>query len=114
MKLACYSVSFSAFKDYFQMGETKASLCLSKLCRGIAECSEISEYHLRFLTKSGARNIVNLHKRVHNIDGMLGSLDVTKVHWQQCPTAWRGQFEGKGLLTTICGYGIVPLASLEH
>ena len=37
MKLACYGVSFSAFKDYFQMGETTASLCLSKLCRGIAD-----------------------------------------------------------------------------
>ena len=26
---------------------------------------------------------------------MLGSLDVTKVPWGNCPTAWKGQFQGK-------------------
>jgi hypothetical protein len=30
-KLICYGVSFSASKDYFQMGESTARLCLRKL-----------------------------------------------------------------------------------
>jgi len=24
----------------------------------------------------------------------MGSLDVTKVHWKNCPTVWKGQFQG--------------------
>jgi hypothetical protein len=32
---------------------------------------------------------------------MMGSLDVTKVHWANCPTAWHGQFKGKEGIPTI-------------
>ena len=36
-----------------------------------------------------------MHKNVHKMPGMLGSLDVTKVHWKNCPTALKGQFQGR-------------------
>ena len=26
---------------------------------------------------------------------MMGLLDVMKVHWKNCPTAWKGQFQGR-------------------
>ena len=100
-KLMCYGVSFSAFKDYFQMGESTAALCVSHLCRGIVKCPEIADVYLRTPTKSDARRIVELHKRVHGIDGMLGSLDVTKVSWENCPKALKGQFQGKEGVATI-------------
>ena len=45
-KLICYGVSFSAFKDYFQIGESTARLCLRKLTRGIVMCSAISDQYL--------------------------------------------------------------------
>ena len=75
-KLICYGSSFSAFKDYCQMGESTARLCMSKLCRGIVECDEISAYYLRTPSQRDARYICNLHKRVHGVDGLLGFLDV--------------------------------------
>jgi len=93
--MICFGVSFSAFKDYFQMGESTARLCLEKFTRGIVKCTAISELYLRAPTKSDARRIVSLHKKVYGIDGCLGSLDVTKIHWSACPVAWKGQFEGK-------------------
>ena len=46
MKLICYGVSFSAFKDYYQMGESTARKCMNKLTRGIVECEEISGVYL--------------------------------------------------------------------
>jgi hypothetical protein len=52
--------------------------------------------YLRFPTKSDARKIVALHKDIHGIDGMPGSLDVTRIiNWLNCPAAWKWQFEGK-------------------
>ncbi len=33
--------------------------------------------------------------------GMLGSLDVTKVYWKNCPTALKGQFQGREKCATI-------------
>ena len=38
-KMICFGVSFSAFKDYFQMGESTARLCLEKFTRGIVKCT---------------------------------------------------------------------------
>ena len=100
-KMICFDISFSAFKDYFQMGKSTARLCLEKLTRGIVKCPAISEHYLRAPTKSDARKIVSLHKKVYGIDGCLGSLDVTKIHWSACPVAWKGQFEGKEGYPTI-------------
>ncbi len=100
-KLICFGVSFSAFKNYFQMGESTARLCLRKLTKGIVLCSSISDYYLRTPSKSDARKIVALHKKVYGIDGCMGCLDVTKIHWGACPVAWKGQFEGKEGFPTI-------------
>eukprot|EP00804_Cyclotella_cryptica_P000428 CCRYP_020672-RA/>CCRYP_020672-RA protein AED:0.50 eAED:-0.30 QI:0/-1/0/1/-1/1/1/0/299 len=64
-------------------------------------CSVLSEKYLRSPTKSDARRIVKRHKTVHGIDGMMGSLDVTKIKWEKCPQAWKGQFVGKEGYATI-------------
>lgn len=37
--------------------------------------------------KSDAKNIVDLHQDEHKILGLMGSLDVTKVHWKIVPSA---------------------------
>ena len=34
-------------------------------------------------------------QELHSTDGMPWSLDITKIHWANCPAAWKGQFEGK-------------------
>jgi hypothetical protein len=92
--MLCYGISASAFVDYFQMGETTSRRCLSKLTPGMVDCDALANVYLRKPTKSDARNIVKLHEKVHKIPGMMGSLDVMKVHWKNCPTARKGQFQG--------------------
>jgi hypothetical protein len=87
-KVLCYCVSASAFMDYLQMGDTTSSL--SRLIMGMVCCHNLANIYLRKPTKSDAKNIVDLHQTVHNIPGMMGLLDVTKVHWKSCPTAWKG------------------------
>ena len=89
-KMLCYGVSASAFLDYFQMGESTLRPCLSKITQGTVKCNALTNVYLWRLAKLEARNIVRLHKRVQKIPGMMGLLDVTKVHWKNCPTAWNG------------------------
>ena len=96
-----YGVSFSAFQDYHQMGESTARLCVSKLTRGIVECPEIAEVYLRAMTKSDAKRVSEMHHQQHGVKGMVGSLDVMKVPWGNCPTGWRGQFQGKEGIPTF-------------
>ncbi len=90
-KMICYGMSISAFKDYFKMGESTGNKCLSKLCTGIVQSPKYSDFYLCFPNKRDARKIVDLHKEVHGVDGMLGSLDITKIYWSSYPSAWKGQ-----------------------
>jgi len=47
------------------------------------------------------REIVEVNKKRHGVEGMAGSLDCTHLSWQQCPNAWKGQFSGKGKKPTV-------------
>jgi len=94
MNMICYVVSGNAFVDYFQMGESTTRRCVSYLTKGLVHCHALTDIYLRRPSRSDARKIVALHEQVHKIPGMMGSLDVTKVHWKRCPTAWKGQCQG--------------------
>ena len=78
-----------------------------KLTRGIVECPEIADVYLRYPSRHDARCIVRLHKEQHQIDGMLGLLDVTKIHWANRPNAWKGHFKGKE------GYPMIALEAVS-
>jgi len=77
------------------MGKSIARLYVSKLTQGIGNFPEIADVYLRKMSKQDAKNVTRLNKSEHGIGGMLGSLEVMKVSWGNCPTAWKGQFEGK-------------------
>ena len=83
------------------MGESTARLCVSKLSRGIVNCPEICDVYLRNPTPQDAKNIAEMHDTEHGMPGMLGYLDVMKVPWGKCPTAWKGQYEGKEGIPTF-------------
>ena len=63
---------------------------MTKLVHGIVECPLLSDVYLLRFTKRDAIKIKALHKQVHGISGCLGSLDVTKIHWGQCPAGLKG------------------------
>jgi hypothetical protein len=95
MKMICYGISGSAFIDYHQFGETASQCCVSHLVKGLVNSHALSEVYLRTPAKAVAHKITEWHNRVHKILEMLGSLDVIKMHWKNCPTALKGQFQGK-------------------
>jgi hypothetical protein len=60
-----------------------------------------SKEFLRLPTAADLRNIVALHKAVHHVDGMLGSLDCSHTFWKNCPKAWQGSYKGKEKAASI-------------
>eukprot|EP00804_Cyclotella_cryptica_P030944 CCRYP_019607-RA/>CCRYP_019607-RA protein AED:0.19 eAED:-0.03 QI:0/0/0/1/0/0/2/0/206 len=105
--MICYGVSGNAFLDYHQFGETTSRRCVHHLVRGLVTCPALAEVYLRKPTKADALNITTLHKKAHKMPGMLGSLDVTKVHWKNCPTALKGQFQCQEKCATIALEAVV-------
>jgi hypothetical protein len=64
---------------------------------------------LKLPSAQEVKSIVNLHKKVHGVDGMIGSLDCSHTIWKNCPKAWQGSYKGKGskpsiVMEAICGY----------
>lgn len=91
----------AVLRSFFRTFLTTSRRCLLRLRRGIVCCNALSDIYLRKPTKSEGCNIVTLHKDVHNIPGMMGSLDVTRVHWKNCSTAWKRQFQGRETFADI-------------
>jgi hypothetical protein len=46
-KMICYEFSYSVFKNYFQMGQSTARLCVGNLTHGIVKCPPILDLYLR-------------------------------------------------------------------
>jgi Plant transposon protein len=53
------------------------------------------------MNRADAYRVTALHKEVHGIDGLIGSLDCMHGGWKNCPLAWLGQFKGKEKAPTI-------------
>jgi Plant transposon protein len=53
--------------------------------------------------------IAVLHKKVHGVSGMFGSLDCMHTQWKNCPVGWQGSFKGRAgypsiVLEAACDY----------
>lgn len=109
LKVLAYGVSGSAFMDYFQMGESTARECVTKLTAVISSHPDLRAQFLRRMGPSDAKKVVELHRSVHGVSGMAGSLDCMHVPWKNCPVAYQGQYVGKEgeptiVLEAACDY----------
>jgi hypothetical protein len=64
------------------MGEMLSRHSDSKFTRDWVNCLAFAEVYFRKPTKGNDRYIFAMYENAHNIPGMLGSLDVTKVFWK--------------------------------
>ena len=65
--------------DNFQVAELICLACVSHLTKGLVTCPKLANIYLWKPMKSNAKKIVSLHETVHQLPGMLGSLNVTKI-----------------------------------
>ncbi len=57
--------------------------------------------YLRPPPPADLKSKTKLHKAIHGVDGMFGSLDCMHTVWKNCPVAWQGSFKGKEKKSTI-------------
>jgi hypothetical protein len=99
LKTLAYGVPPHCFCDYFQMSRNFARQCCLEFDKIIH--SLYNAEFLRLPSQEDLKNISNLHKHVHGVNGMFGSLDCMHTYWKNCPKAWQGSFSGKEKQPTI-------------
>lgn len=94
IKCLSFGVPPKAFSDCFQMSPTLAKDCYNNFNQVLTGLHK-AEY-LRVPTQADLKAINRLHRNVHGVHGMFGSLDCMHTYWNKCPKAWQGSFKGKG------------------
>lgn len=93
IKCLAYGVPPHTFMDYFQMSPEYARECCKQFDRAIKRI--YAKKYLRLPTVDDLKSIVRLHKHVHKVDGLVGSLDCSHTLWKGCPKAWAACYTGK-------------------
>lgn len=99
LKSLAYGCSPLAFRDQYQMSEASADKCLEQFC-GVFRRS-FQDFFLRVPTSADLKCIVKLHRWKHQVEGMIGSLDVSQIQWDMCKKSLHGQFQGKEKIRTV-------------
>jgi hypothetical protein len=100
LKVLAYGVAPHCFIDYFQMSISQAGRCCRQFNLLKVPLLFGEEYN-RCPDAMDLQAITALHKRVHGVEGMLGSLDCMHTYWKNCPVAWQQSFHGKESSPTI-------------
>jgi hypothetical protein len=95
LKVLAYGVSPSAFMDYFQMSDTTGRKALKVFCSIVGNHPLLRQKYLREVSKSDAMRVSAMHAKEFGVRGCIGCLDCMHVYWKNCPTSWKGQYEGK-------------------
>ena len=91
----------NAWRDYFQMGESTGQLAVEMFCSCIAHNPVLHAHYLCTCMEKDEKCVSLLHEDVHEIPGMLGSLDCMHVHLKNCPITYQGAYQGKDKFSTL-------------
>ncbi|XP_062715219.1 uncharacterized protein LOC134291473 [Aedes albopictus] len=98
MRQLAYATPADAIDENLRMSESTARNCLLQFCGTVVKV--YAEEYLRSPNTNDLQRLLNEGKS-RGFPGMLGSLDCCHWEWKNCPTAWAGQFKGKGKKPTI-------------
>jgi Plant transposon protein len=95
------------FCMYYQMSKTLAA----KACKEFNK-TFLSLYRKKYLKKPDQQDVLSiaeLHREVHGVPGMFGSLDCMHTQWKNCPMGWQGSYKGRAgypsiVLEAACDY----------
>jgi hypothetical protein len=109
LKCLAYGTCVNAFRDYFQLGESSARLCVLHFTFGVYQDEYLRSFYLCSMSSADAKRVEAMHYEQHGVHGMVGSLYCSHIPWNNCPVAYQGQFKGKEekptiIMEALCDY----------
>jgi Plant transposon protein len=101
LKVLAFGVSPVALMDYFQMSDETGRKSVKLFCRIISQHPQLRQKYLRDMSKADAMRVSSLHQHEFGVRGCIGCLDCMHVTWKNCPSSWKGQYQGKEGSPTI-------------
>lgn len=98
MRQLAYGAPADSIDENLRMSESTARNCLLEFSRTVVRV--FSAEYLRAPNREDMNRLLDEGRR-RGFPGMLGSLDCCHWEWKNCPTAWAGQYKGKGKKPTI-------------
>lgn len=92
LKQLRYGISADALDESLQVSETVAREALKRFCRSLTVIYRAQ--WLRPPNREELDTILQENAR-RGFPGMIGSVDCMHWQWQNCPSSWKGQFQGK-------------------
>ncbi|XP_020262397.1 uncharacterized protein LOC109838357 [Asparagus officinalis] len=96
--MLAYGLPADAMDEYVKIGESTAIESMIKFYRVMVEI--FAERYLRTPNANDIARLLYIRKK-RGFPGMFGSLDCMHWKWKNCPTAWSGQYAGRGGSPTI-------------
>ena len=91
-------VSPAEYDDKYRMSETTGMECLKRYCNAIS--AVYADEALRSPTVADINRLLD-EGRAAGFPGCIGSIDCMHWQWKNCPSAWKGTFQGKERTPTL-------------
>ena len=102
LKCVAFGCSGVAFRDYHQMAGNTFTVNLKAFFQAIRSDPELTGTYLRSPTREDAIRVVELHKKKHKVEGLLGSLDCYHWSWKNCPVGQQCHYKNtKNKMSTV-------------
>eukprot|EP00918_Siedleckia_nematoides_P047919 GHVU01104954.1.p1 GENE.GHVU01104954.1~~GHVU01104954.1.p1 ORF type:complete len:448 (-),score=44.78 GHVU01104954.1:134-1477(-) len=103
LRVLGHATSTDIFDDYVRMSESSINECVKHYCMAVVRLYEST--YLRGPTSEEVARIVS-ENDARGFPGMFGSVDCFSWEWQNCPTAWKGQYLGKEGKPTVIAQAV--------
>ena len=102
LKCVAFGCSGVAFRDYHQMAGNTFTVNLKAFFDAITRDDYLKGTYLRSPNKCDAMSVCELHRKKHNVEGLLGCIDCYHWMWKNCPVAQQCHYKnGKNKMSSV-------------
>ena len=91
VRVLSYGCSSDSLDENLEISETVVYQCVQKFTKAVVEC--FGKIYLRAPTDEDIEELLK-ENSARGFPGMVGSIDCMKWQWKNCPTSWRGAYQG--------------------
>ncbi|XP_048497814.2 uncharacterized protein LOC104890956 [Beta vulgaris subsp. vulgaris] len=98
IRMLAYGVAADSLDEYVRISESTARISLMKFTKGV-----IMKFGAEYLRRPTPDDLARLLRfgEERGFPGMVGSIDCMHWEWKNCPTAWKGQYQGRAGVATL-------------